>query len=306
VRPANIALDIDIMRPQQAFRAMLEGSIVDAAEMSLASYVALKARGAATFTAIPVMLSKMFRHSCIYVRSDAGIAAPADLKGRRAGVTQFASTGVVFMKGLLQHEHGVAPSDMRWFVGGLHAPLPVSAPPPQAGPGVTIESIAEGRTLEEMLEAGELDVLLTNHFPALFERGSPRIRRLFPDFKAAERDYLRRTGIFPIMHVVVIRDRVLRDRPWVAQSLHDAFCAARDIAVGGLYDTDALRLSLPWLIDHVEESRKAFGAADPFAYGIEPNRPALTAFARYMHEQGLAERLLTPEDLFVPGIDRHN
>jgi 4,5-dihydroxyphthalate decarboxylase len=300
VQAEGIDLTIHVMRPQQAFRAMLEGSAFDAAEMSLSTYVALRARDAAPFTAIPVMLSKMFRHSCIYVRSDAGIREPADLKGRRVGVTQFASTGVVYMKGLLQHDFGVHQRDMHWFVGGLNTPAEAAAQS-AAAPGVVIEQLPDRETLEAMIETGRLDALLTNHFPALFVRGSPRMGRLFPDYKAVEQDYFRRTGIFPVMHVVVIHNQILCDHLHVAASLQSAFCAARDLAVAGLYDTDALRLSLPWLIDHIEETRRNLGP-DAFAYGIERNRPALVAFGQYMHEQGFASHVLQPEQMFVAGV----
>ncbi len=298
VKPDGIALDIKLMRPQQAFQAMLRNEF-DIAEMSLANYTALKARGECPFAGIPVMLSKMFRHSCIYVRKDAGIRTPADLKGKRAGTAQFTSTGVVFAKGMLEHDHGVTQRDMRWWIGGLHAPVPPPANPPAPPPGAEMTHLSAGQTLEDMFKAGELDVLFSNHFPALWQQGWPGIARLFPNFKTVEQGYFRRTGIFPIMHVVVIREGVLREHPLAAKSLYRAFCEARDIAANGLYDTDALRLSLPWLIDHIEETRAAMGA-DFFAYGIEPNRPALTAIGQYLHEQGLAPRVVAPEELFVP------
>jgi 4,5-dihydroxyphthalate decarboxylase len=121
---------------------------------------------------------------------------------------------------------------------------------------------------------------------------------LFPGYKRAEQDYFHRTGIFPIMHTVVIREDMHREHPRVARSLYRAFCKARDIAADGLYDTDALRLSLPWLIDHIEETRAALGP-EFFSYGLEPNRPALTAIGQYLHEQGLASRVVAPEELFV-------
>ena len=295
VQAEGIALDIKLMRPQKAFQAMLRNEF-HVAEMSLANYAALKARGDVPFAGIPVMLSKMFRHSCIYVRSGAAIRTPADLKGKRAGTAQFTSTGVVFMKGMLEHDHGVSQRDMDWWVGGLHAPIP-AAPLPSL-PGVRIADVPAGQTLEDMFKAGEIDVLFSNHFPALWEQGWPGIARLFPDYKKAEQDYFGRTGIFPIMHIVVIHEDVLRKYPWAGKNLYRAFCEARDIATAGLYDTDALRLSLPWLIDHIEETRGAMGA-DFFAYGIEPNRPALTAIGQYLHEQGLASRVVAPEDLFV-------
>lgn len=295
VQAEGIALGIKLMRPQQAFQAMLRNEF-QIAEMSLANYTAMKARGNVPFVGIPVMLSKMFRHSCIYVRSDAGIRTPDDLKGKRAGTAQFTSTGVVFVKGMLEHDHGVSQRDMEWWVGGLHTAAPATQLP--SPPNVCMHHIAAGRTLEDMFKAGEIDVLFSNHFPALWEQGRPGIARLFPDFKKVEQDYLGRTGIFPIMHIVVIREDVLRTHPWVAKNLYRAFCEARDMAVAGLYDTDALRLTLPWLIDHIEEARSAMGA-DFFAYGIEPNRPALTAIGQYLHEQGLAPRVVAPEELFV-------
>ena len=137
-----------------------------------------------------------------------------------------------------------------------------------------------------MLEAGELDALLSIYIPSLFLKGSPRIARLFPNFKEVEQDYYRRTGIFPIMHTVVLREDVYKAHPWAAKSIYRAFLAAKDLAVDGLYDTDALQLALPWLLDHVEEAWRVFGR-DFWSYGLEPNRRTLEAIGRYVHEQGL-------------------
>jgi 4,5-dihydroxyphthalate decarboxylase len=153
-----------------------------------------------------------------------------------------------------------------------------------------------------MFEAGELDALLSIYIPSLFLRGSPRITRLFPNFKTAEQDYYRRTRIFPIMHTVVLREDVYREHPWAARSIYQAFRAAKDLAVEGLYDTDALQLSLPWLLDHVEEARRAFGE-DFWAYGLEPNRPTLAALGRFVHEQGLSPRTVSPDELFAPDVE---
>jgi 4,5-dihydroxyphthalate decarboxylase len=131
----------------------------------------------------------------------------------------------------------------------------------------------------------------------MFQNGS--LARLFPNFREVEQDYYRRTGIFPIMHTVVIREDVHSEHPWVARSLYEAFCDAKDMAVRGLYDTDALRLVLPWLIDHLEEARRELGN-DFWAYGLEANRPALTAIGRYVYEQGLAPRSVEPDEMFLP------
>ncbi len=153
-----------------------------------------------------------------------------------------------------------------------------------------------------MLESRELDALLAINIPSIFQRGSPRIARLFPNYYEVEQDYYRRTGIFPIMHTVVVRDDIYREHPWVARSIYRAFCEARDIAIDGLYDTDALRLSLPWLINHIEETWRVLGK-NFWAYGLEPNRAALEAIGQYVYEQGLSPRVVGAEELFVADIE---
>jgi 4,5-dihydroxyphthalate decarboxylase len=246
----------------------------------------------------------MFRHSCIYVRTGAGIKNPIDLKGKRIGATSYSSTAIVFMRGMLQHDYGVAPSDVHWFIGRLNASaeLNTSVEQPIAlylPADIKLNAIPDKKTLEGMFEAGELDAIFSIYIPSMFHDGSPCMTRLFPNFREVEQSYYRRTRIFPIMHTVAIRDDVHREHPWAAQSLYRAFCEAKDVAVNGLYDTDALRLVLPWLIDHVEEARRELGS-DFWAYGLEPNRPALTAIGRYVYEQGLAPRPVEPDELFVP------
>jgi 4,5-dihydroxyphthalate decarboxylase len=301
VKPEGIALDIQVMRPRQAFPRMLERREFDVSEMSLASYVSLVGRGECPFMAIPVALSKIFRHDCIYVRPDAGIRSPQDLKGKRVGTTQYGSTGLVFMKGMLQHDYGVAPKDIHWFIGGLDAPTQRPLLPLDLPASIKIDFLSDGQTLEGMLAAGELDALLSLYIPESFLRGEPHVARLFANPKEVAQDYYRRTKIFPIMHTVVIREDVYRANPWVAQSLYRAFCQARDVAVHGLYDTDALHLSLPFLIDHVEETWRVFGK-DFWAYGLEPNRPTLAAIGQYVHEQHLSPRPVAPEELFAPNV----
>ena len=301
VKPDGIELDIKVMRPREAFPRMLEKREFQVSEMSLASYVSLKGKGDCPFVAIPVTLSKIFRHDSIYVRPGANIRTPKDLKGKRVGTTQYGSTGLVFIKGMLQHDHGVAASDIHWFIGGLNAPTQRPLLPLNLPAEIKIDFLPDGKTLEGMMAADELDALFSLYIPESFERGAPHIARLFANHKEIEQDYYRRTGIFPIMHTVVIREDVHARLPWVAKSLYQAFCAARDIAVHGLYDTDALHLSLPFLIDHVEETRRVFGK-DFWTYGVEPNRPALEAIGRYVHEQYLSPRQVAPEELFVPGL----
>jgi 4,5-dihydroxyphthalate decarboxylase len=298
VKPEGIRLEMTALKPRELFPRMLDAQEFMAGEVSLASYASLVARGASPFVGLPVTLSKIFRHSCIYVRKGAGIERPEDLKGKRVGTTQYGATAIVYLKGTLKDEYGVAPEDMKWFVGGLNAPTEKPLIPLNLPKRVELEFLPEGRTLEAMLLAGELDALFSIYFPKIFLGGDPRIARLFPNFKQVEQDYYRRTKVLPIMHVLVIRKDVYRDHPFVAQSLYRAFCEARDLAVEPLYDTDALLVSLPFLLDHVEESRRVFGR-DFWAYGVEPNRPAIEALCRYVHEQGLAPRRVTPEELFL-------
>src|SRR6266550_3526347 len=301
VKPAGIDLDIKILRPRQSFQRMLDKKEFQVSELSLASYTALKARGDCPFVAVPVALSKIFRHSCIYVRTDAGIRTPQDLRGKRVGTSQWSSTGLCFMRGMLQHDYGIKSEDLHWFMGGLHSfvePPLIALNLPSA---IRLDFLSGGQTLENIFAAGELDALFSLYIPKLFLDGSRRIARLFPNYKAVEEDYYARTKILPIMHTVVVRADVHRDHPWVAKSIYDAFCAAKAIAVDGLYDNDALRVALPWLIDHVEEAWRVFGK-DFWAYGLEPNRPTWEAIGQYVHEQGLAPRLVTPEELFPVAV----
>ena len=302
VKAEGIDLDLKVMRPREIFPRMLERREFDISELSFASFAMLKARGECPFVGLPIALSKIFRHSCIYVRTDAGIGTPVDLKGKRVGTTQFSATALVFLRGMLQHDYGVAPSDMHWFMGGLNTFTEQPLIPLNLPPNVRLDFLPSGATLEGMFSAGELDALLSIYIPSLFLKGSSRIARLFPSFKAVEQDYYRRTGIFPIMHTVVVREDVHQEHPWAAASLYRAFCAAKDLAIAGLYDTDALQLSLPWLLDHVEEAWRVFGR-DFWAYGLEPNRATLAALGRYVHEQGLSPRTVVPEELFAPGVE---
>jgi 4,5-dihydroxyphthalate decarboxylase len=299
VKADGIDLSITVLKPRQLFPRMLDNREFDTAELSLASYAALVARGASPFVAIPVPVSRLFRHSCIYVRDNAAITSPQDLRGKRVGATQYGATAVVMIKGMLQDEYDIAPRDMHWIIGGLITPVEKPLIPLNLPSGVSLEFAGGGRTLEGMLEANELDALFSIYIPRLFLAGSSRVARLFADFKRVEQDYFRRTGIFPIMHIVALRKELYEAQPWIAQSLYRAFLSARDIAIESLYDTDALVSTLPWLIDHVEESRRILGQ-EFWPYGLAPNLPTLSALCRYVFEQGLAPRLVTPDELFVP------
>jgi 4,5-dihydroxyphthalate decarboxylase len=218
------------------------------------------------------------------------------------GTTQLGSTAAIFMNGMLQHEYGVTMADIHWFIGGLTTPTQRPLIPLKLPDKVKVEFLPPDQTLEGMLESGDLDALLAIYIPSIFQEGSPRIARLFPNYYQVEQDYYRRTGIFPIMHTVVLRDDVYREHPWAARSIYRAFCKARDLALDGLYDTDALRLSLPWLIHHMEETWRVLGK-DFWAYGLEPNRPALKAIGEYVYEQSLSPRIVSPDELFAENVE---
>ena len=302
VKPDGIDLEIEILRPRQAFQRMLDNKEFHVSELSLASYTALKGRGDCPFVAVPVALSKIFRHSCIYVRTGAGINKAEDLRCKRVGTSQWSSTGLVFMRGMLQHDFGLEARDMHWFMGGLNRFVEPPLIPLDLPEDIRLDFLSGRQTLEKMFEAGELDALLSLYIPNLFLEGLPNIARLFPNFREIEQDYYRRTRIFPIMNTVVLREDVYRAHPWAARSIYRAFVTASDLAVDGLYDTDALRLALPWLIDHVEEAWRIFGK-DFWAYGLEPNRPTFEAVGRYVHEQGLAPRVVSADELFARDME---
>jgi 4,5-dihydroxyphthalate decarboxylase len=274
----------------------------DAAEMSLGSFlVSLSAGEEAPFVAIPVFPSRSFRHSGIYVHAGSGIERPEQLVGRTVGVAEYQLTANVWIRGILAEDYGVPVGSVRYRTGGLHEPgrpekLAVSLPA-----DVDVAPIGPGRTLSDMLASGEIDALYTPRTPRSFAEGHPGVARLFPDFRAVESAYFRRTGIFPIMHVVVIRADVYRRDRWVARSLMEAFAEARRIALTGLDETASLRYMLPWLPDDVASVRAVLGD-DYWTYGLDGNETALAAIARYAFEQGLTPRPYAPRELFVPEV----
>jgi 4,5-dihydroxyphthalate decarboxylase len=296
VRPAGIDLTYLRLSVEEIFWRMLRHAEFDAAEMSMSSYMVRRSRGDDSLIAIPVFTSRFFRHSCLFVNADSGIERPEDLKGKRVAVPEYQMTAAVWIRGSLQDDFGVKPSDMQWFQGGLEQPgrpekLAIEVP------GVEIRPIGPDQTLSAMLATGEVDALMGARAPSSFD--GQRVRRLFPDYKRVEADYFRRTGIFPIMHAIVLRRDVLERYPWAARSLYDAFRAAKDQATARLANSVALAATLPWLIAEIEETHSLMGE-DFWPYGIEPNRAALEALVRYSFDQGLSARRMEPDELFVP------
>ena len=296
VRPAGIDLTFLRMPPEEVFWRMTRHAEFDAAEMSMSSYLVRRSRGDDGLVAIPVFPSRQFRHSCVFVRTSADIHSPADLKGARVGVAEYQITAAVWIRGFLADYFGVKPTDMRWYQGGMYQrgrpeKLHISIS------GLSLQAIGPEQTLSDMLLAGDLDAIIGARAPTGFP--GPGVRRLFPDFRSVEADYARRTGVFPIMHTIVIRRELLDQSQWIARSLYDAFCESRRLAMANLSEHVTLSTMLPWQIAEVEFTQALMGE-DFWPYGVEPNRTTLETLMRYSCEQGLAECSLAIESLFAP------
>ncbi len=302
VRPDGIALTYLTLPVEEIFWRMAQYREFDAAEFSLSGYMIRRARGCDDLIAIPVFPSRAFRHSGIFVNSGAGIERPEDLKGRRVGVPEYEMTAAVWVRGILADDYGVSPRDVEWIQGGLEQAgrLPFE---PVEPPDVSLSFAPSGRSLAELLAAGEIDALVTARTPSTFSRGGGQVRRLFADPWAVERGYFQRTGIFPIMHTIVIRQELLAAHPWVAQTLVKAFAQAKDIAIANLTQTSILPISLPHMVAHVYETVDLMGE-DFWPYGLESNRVVLETLMRYVHQQNLVSKALPIESLFADSTQR--
>jgi 4,5-dihydroxyphthalate decarboxylase len=286
------------LEPEEAFHRAFKFSEFDISEISLSSYIMTTARGDAHYMAIPAFVSRLFRHSGIYIRTDRGIARPQDLKGKTIGLPEYQITANVWIRGILKDEHGVLPSDIRWRRGGLEDPGRNERATIKLPPEIDLQAIPEHRTLSEMLAAGELDGLISARAPSCFLRGAPQVARLFPDYPAAEEAYFRKTGIFPIMHAIGIRRSLVEQHPWLAVSVYKAFLKAKDLCMHELGQIGHLATSLPWSVAEFDRLRRVMGE-DFWSYGVEPNRHVLETLARYSFEQNLSVRQLPVEEMFA-------
>lgn len=284
---------------EETFWRMLRYQDFDAAELSMNSYLMARDKGSPRFIAVPVFPSRFFRHSFIYINTDSGIEGPGDLAGKKVGVPEYQITAAVWVRGLLQHEYGVPLAKMKWFTGGAEDPGRQEKLRPDLPKEIDIRWIGPDRTLSAMLEQGEIDALICAHIPSPFVRRSPKVRRLFPNFRELEKDYYRRTKIFPIMHTVALREEVYEKNPWVAQSLCKAFSEAKKICEETMYKYSALKYMLAWSIAEIEEERDLFGD-NPWPYGLEANRHVLETLVQYSYEQGLIKKRMDIEGLFAP------
>jgi 4,5-dihydroxyphthalate decarboxylase len=284
---------------EEIFYRMARFGEFDAAEFSLSSYVVSLQRDEPEFVAIPAFPSRAFRHSSIYVHTGSGIASPADLAGKTVGLAEYQLTANVWVRGILAEHYGVPVESVTYRTGGMHAPgrpekLAVSLPP-----GVRVEPIGAGMTLAQLLVDGDIDALYTPRTPEPFAAGRSEVARLFPDYRREEEHYFAATGIFPIMHLVVLRRDLYQQNRWLAGSLLKAFEAARRQAFDGLDETATVKYALPWLGDDAARTRALLGD-DYWPYGLPANERVLETFLRYAKEQGLTSRQLNPADLFAP------
>ncbi|MFI5614473.1 ABC transporter substrate-binding protein [Amycolatopsis sp. NPDC051903] len=297
IRPDGIDLTYLRLPVEETFFRMLRHGEFDASEMSLSTYVASLDRDPAPFVALPVFTSRMFRHGGVFINTAAGIEKPSDLRGKRIGTPEYQLTAGVWIRGILADHHDVPLDSVTYLTGGQETPGRIEKG--AVSTRFDVQSVPDGRTLSELLASGEIDALQSPRIPSSFGAGDGRVARLFPDTVAAEKEYYAATGIFPIMHVVVLRREVYERHPWVAQSLTKALTAAKNEAYERIYDASALRFMEPWFNQHVEDARRLLGD-DYWSYGLDANRHVLDLFLRYHHEQGLSSRLRTAGELFAP------
>ena len=299
VVPEGIDLDVQVAEdPRTLFDRVMSQAGFDCAEMSTSEHIANTALGTSPHVALPVFPSRVFRHGFIVVNKRSGIKTPKDLAGRRIGVPLYTMTAAVWIRGMLEDDHGVDLSDVTWVQGAVQRPGSHGDPhPPPLLKPIKIENNRSQRSLDDLLVEGKIDAILGAVMPPSLGK-HPDLVRLFPDHSAMERDYYKRTGIHPIMHLIVIRKPVFDANPWIAQPLYRAFVAAKAEAWKALGHTGAPRTMLPWLLDEVAMTRDVFGG-EPFAYGLEKNRTTLETLVGYLHRHHMIARRPSLEELFV-------
>jgi 4,5-dihydroxyphthalate decarboxylase len=289
-----------IDEPREIFDRMGGKLEFDASEMSSSEFISRLGAGQCPFVALPIFASRVFRHGFIFFNRKSGIRMPRDLEGKRVGVPLYTMSAAVWIRGLLQHEYGVDLSKIRWMQGALKKAGAHGSPttaPLLRQPSIEIND--SGKSLSKLLADGDIDAVISSR-PVEGMGKDPDIVRMFPNYREVEKDYYRRTRIFPIMHLIVIRRDVHEAHPFVAQSLYDALCESKDRALAQMKERGALRYMLPWLPADMDEIDDVFGG-DPWPYGIEANRPTLEALVQYMVEQHFIAKPIPIEDLFVVG-----
>lgn len=294
-------VDPVVMRlsPEEMFFRAFRHRAFDVSELSLSSYAISVAREDAHYVAVPVFLSRAFRHTSIYVRTDRGFEQPTDLRGRRIGIAEYQLTANVWVRGILEEAYGVAASEIEWVRGGMNTPGRPEKIRVDLPAHIRMSEAPQGATLNAMLAAGEIDGFVGPRAPRCFDEGHPHVGRLFADPVGEAEAYYRRTGIFPIMHVLGVRRALAEAHPWLPGALTKAFSEAKAMALAALSDTSATKVTMPFVEDTLYRSHRLMGA-DFWSYGVGPNRTVLDTFLRYHASQGLSPRRVAVDELFHP------
>ena len=288
------------LSPEEIFFRAFRSVDFDICELSLSSYTVKTALGECPYVGIPAFVSKAFRHTSIYVRTDR-IKEPADLKGKKVGVPEYQLTANVWARAILFDDFAVSPADIHWIRGGIEEPGRPEKIAVRLPPGVRLDDAPEGATISSLLEKGEIDGFIAPRPPSFIERGHPDVGWLFRDPVAAAKEWYRRTGIFPIMHLIGIRRTLAEAHPWLPVAAFKAFEQSKTAALAALSDTSATKVTMPFVEETLKSVRDLMGR-DFWSYGVEPNRKALEFFLRHHHAQGLSSRLMTVEEMFHPSV----
>ncbi len=287
-----------LLNPEEMFFRAMRSMDFDIAELSFSSYLVKHSKGDCPYIAIPVFLSRAFRHTSIYVRKDR-IKKPEDLKGKRIGLPEYQLTANVWARAILQDDFGVRPEDVTWVRGGIDTPGRPEKIKLQLPANVKVEAAPEGKTISEMLDHGDIDGFMAPRPPSRSVLGNPNIGWLFDDPTAVAKDYYRRTGVFPIMHVVGIRKELAAQHPWLPGAVFKAFAQSKAAALALLSDTSATKVTLPFVEEQLKAARETMGD-DYWSYGVAPALKTLETFVRHHHSQGLSARLMSVDELFHP------
>jgi 4,5-dihydroxyphthalate decarboxylase len=287
-----------VLEPAEMFGRACRYAEFDITELSFSSYMRMVDAANSPYIGIPAFLSRAFRHSSIYIRTDRGIRSPVDLRGRLVGVPEYQMTAALWLRGMFQDEYGMAPTDIRWRTGGQEQPgreerMPIAIPELDLAP------IPPTRTLSDMLAAGDIDAMLSARTPSVYLRRAPHIDRLFPNYREVEQAYFRRTKYFPIMHLVVVRTSLAERYPWLPASVFKALLAAKSMGLERLTNLAQLAVALPWMEAEAVETQGLMGK-DYWRYGVAECRHEIEVMTRYAHEQKLTARRLNVEELFAP------